>query len=101
MSKEMPPTSLPIVPQLSDDLLSRYALEMLRRRPAVSPLDDVLREQKTAARENIPIIGPLEGAMSRHWFACGSRPRATYWTSEQRPGTLRSGWPAHSHQKAR
>jgi predicted O-methyltransferase YrrM len=55
---------LPIVPQLPDDPLSRYALEMLHLRQPISPIDDVLREQEElAARDNVPIIGPLEGAI--------------------------------------
>ncbi len=56
--------ALPIVPQLPDDPLEKYALMLLRKRPAVLPVDDVLREMEAlAAREAIPIIGPLEGAV--------------------------------------
>ena len=55
---------LPIVPQSPDDPLSSYALEMLHLRQPISPVDDVLREQEElAARDNVPIIGPLEGAI--------------------------------------
>ncbi len=56
--------ALPIVPQLPDDPLEKYALMLLRKRAAVSPLDDVLQEMEAlAARQAIPIIGPLEGAV--------------------------------------
>jgi len=56
--------SLPIVPQILGDPLSSYALEMLNLRAADFPLDDVLREMEDlAALEQIPIIGPLEGAI--------------------------------------
>jgi caffeoyl-CoA O-methyltransferase len=56
--------ALPIVPQILDDPLSSYALKMLYMRDAESPLDDVLREMEDlAALEQIPIIGPLEGAV--------------------------------------
>jgi predicted O-methyltransferase YrrM len=55
---------LPIAPQLSDDPLVQYSLKMLRAKPPVSPLDDVLFEIETiAADEKIPIIGPVEGAV--------------------------------------
>jgi len=55
---------LPIVPQTLSDPLSQYALQLLHMRPSESPVDDVLREmEKLAARDGIPIIGPLEGAM--------------------------------------
>jgi predicted O-methyltransferase YrrM len=37
---------------------------MLHLRQPISPVDDVLREQEDlAARDNVPIIGPLEGAI--------------------------------------
>lgn len=56
--------ALPIVPQHSEDPLSGYALEMLSHRASESPLDDVLLEMEELARhEDIPIIGPLEGAV--------------------------------------
>ena len=56
--------SLPIVPQQPDDPLSSYALEMLRLRKPISPVDDVFLEQEElAARDNVPIIGSLEGAI--------------------------------------
>lgn len=56
--------SLPIVPQILNDPLSSYALEMLYLQDAEQPLDDVLREmEELAALEQIPIIGPLEGAI--------------------------------------
>jgi predicted O-methyltransferase YrrM len=55
---------LPIVPQNVDDQLSQYALELLRLRPEDQPVDAVLHEMEDlAARESIPIIGPLEGAI--------------------------------------
>ncbi len=56
--------ALPIVPQFLDDPLSGYALEMLRMKHGDSPLDDVLLEmEELASIEQIPIIGPLEGAV--------------------------------------
>ncbi len=56
--------ALPIVPQQSDDPLAGYAMQMLRLRPHTAPLDDVLREMEiVAANDQIPIIGPLEGAI--------------------------------------
>jgi len=56
--------ALPIVPQIMDDPLSSYALKLLNMRDSESPLDDVLREMEDlAALEQIPIIGPLEGAV--------------------------------------
>lgn len=56
--------SLPIVPQILDDPLSSYALEMLYLRKAETPLDKVLREiEELSALEQIPIVGPLEGAV--------------------------------------
>lgn len=56
--------ALPIVPQMLDDPLSNYALEMLHMRQVESPLDDVLLEmEEVAAVEQIPIIGRLEGAV--------------------------------------
>jgi caffeoyl-CoA O-methyltransferase len=58
--------ALPIVPQISDDLLERYALKMLRLREVQddSPLLLVLNEiEKVAEDETIPIIGALEGTI--------------------------------------
>lgn len=56
--------ALPIAPQLNDDPLAQYALQLLRERPCISPLDDVLHEMEAIAlEESIPIIGPLEGAI--------------------------------------
>jgi len=56
--------ALPIVPQLLDDPLSSYALALLRKRNAEFPVDDVLAEmEEMASIEQIPIIGPLEGAV--------------------------------------
>ncbi len=56
--------ALPIAPQLNDDPLAQYALQLLRQRPCISPLDDVLHEMESIALdESIPIIGPLEGAI--------------------------------------
>jgi len=56
--------ALPIAAQSPTDPLSQYALALLKKRPAESPVDDVLREmEEIAAVENIPIIGPLEGAI--------------------------------------
>lgn len=56
--------ALPIAPQLSDDPLVQYSLKMLRVKPPVSPIDDVLAEiEAIAADEKLPIIGPLEGAV--------------------------------------
>ncbi len=55
---------LPIVPQLLDDPLSSYALKMVRKRGTEFPLDGVLLDmEEMAAIEQIPIIGPLEGAV--------------------------------------
>ncbi|MBL6982165.1 MAG: class I SAM-dependent methyltransferase, partial [Anaerolineales bacterium] len=56
--------ALPIVPQFLDDPLSGYALEMLRMKRGESLIDDVLLEmEELASIEQIPIIGPLEGAV--------------------------------------
>jgi predicted O-methyltransferase YrrM len=55
---------LPIVPQLTDDALDAYSLRLLRMRTPQQPVDSVLREMESlAAQENVPIIGPLEGAI--------------------------------------
>ena len=57
-------SALPIVPQQSDDPLAGYALQLLARRIPELPLDTVLLEMEALAeREQIPIIGPLEGAI--------------------------------------
>ncbi|MGB8215345.1 MAG: O-methyltransferase [Anaerolineales bacterium] len=56
--------ALPIVPQVSDDLLERYALQMLKlqEHEEESPLQHILNEiEETAEKESIPIIGALEG----------------------------------------
>jgi hypothetical protein len=54
--------ALPIVPQVSDDLLEQYALEMIQLHENDTPLQQVLREmEKVAQEESIPIIGALEG----------------------------------------
>ncbi|MEA3350010.1 MAG: O-methyltransferase [Chloroflexota bacterium] len=55
---------LPIVQQSPEDPLSNYALDMLRMRPTNTRLGTVLLEMEVmAAREQVPIIGPLEGAV--------------------------------------
>ena len=55
---------LPIVPQSSNDPLAEYALQMLSWYATSSPIDDVLHEmEELAESDNIPIIGPLEGAI--------------------------------------
>lgn len=69
--------ALPIVPQSSDDPLVKYAEQMLSLRPKLSPVDDVLREMEALAeRNNIPIIGPLEGAILQAIIAT-RRPQPT------------------------
>lgn len=56
--------ALPIAPQVSDDPLVQYSLKMLRMKPPMSPIDDILAEIEAAAEEEkIPIIGALEGAV--------------------------------------
>jgi caffeoyl-CoA O-methyltransferase len=55
-------TALPIVPQVSDDLLEQYALQMMRLQEHDTPLQRVLHEIETIAeKESVPIIGALEG----------------------------------------
>ncbi|HBY09034.1 MAG TPA: hypothetical protein DEH22_15110 [Chloroflexi bacterium] len=55
---------LPIVPQNGGDQLSEYALQLLRMRHPESPVDDILHEMEVMAeQQNVPIIGPLEGAI--------------------------------------
>lgn len=54
--------ALPIVPQVSDDLLEQYSLQMMRLQEDNTPLQKVLHEIENIAEiENIPIIGALEG----------------------------------------
>jgi predicted O-methyltransferase YrrM len=54
--------ALPIVPQVSNDLLEQYSLQMLRLPEDDNPLQRVLREMESIAeKESIPIIGALEG----------------------------------------
>ena len=55
-------TDLPIVPQVSDDLLEQYALQILKLQEDDSPLQQVLHEiESVALTEQVPIIGALEG----------------------------------------
>jgi O-methyltransferase len=57
-------THLPIAPQINDDPLSQYTLDLLLLRPDTPLVDDTLREmEQFAAERNIPIIGPVEGAV--------------------------------------
>ena len=54
--------ALPIVPQVSDDLLEKYALQMMKLQEKDTPLQQVLHEiEKIAVAESVPIIGALEG----------------------------------------
>ena len=54
--------ALPIVPQVSDDLLEQYALQMLKLQDHDTPIQSVLREiERIAESESIPIVGLLEG----------------------------------------
>jgi len=54
--------ALPIVPQVSDDLLEQYALQMMKLQEEDTPLQQVLHEiEKIAVIESVPIIGALEG----------------------------------------
>ncbi len=58
----MEQTALPIVPQVSDDLLEQYALQIMKLQEVDSPLQQVLHEiEKIAEQEKVPIIGALEG----------------------------------------
>ncbi len=58
----MKQTALPIVPQVSDDLLEQYALQILKLQEDTSPLQEVLHEiEAIAETEKVPIIGALEG----------------------------------------
>lgn len=56
--------SLPIAPQTSNAPLEQYALNLLRLRQPQPGLDAVLAEMEAlAVDEQIPIIGPVEGAV--------------------------------------
>lgn len=67
---------LPIAPQTSDDPLSQYTLDLLRLRPPVSPIDNILLEMEAmAVEENIPIVGPIEGAIVQSYVASNPQPR--------------------------
>lgn len=56
--------TISIAPQVSDDPLFQYSLEMLNYRPHKSPVDDTLKEMEFIAfKEKIPIVGALEGAL--------------------------------------
>ncbi|MEI6290356.1 MAG: O-methyltransferase [Chloroflexota bacterium] len=58
----MESTALPIVPQVSDDLLELYALQILKLQEEDSPIQKILHEiEKVAADEKVAIIGALEG----------------------------------------
>ncbi len=69
-------TPLPIAPQVNDDPLSHYTLNLLRQRPMVHPVDDILQEMEDyAERANIPIVGPVEGAIIQSLVASTTEPR--------------------------
>lgn len=54
--------ALPIVPQVSDDLLEQYALRILKLQEDDSTVQSILHEiEKIAAEEKVAIIGALEG----------------------------------------
>ena len=58
----MKQVALPIVPQISDDLLEQYALQMMNLQEEDTPLQQVLHEmERVAVAESVPIIGALEG----------------------------------------
>lgn len=58
----MEQVALPIVPQISDNLLEQYALQMMKLQEEDTPLQQVLHEmERVAESESIPIIGALEG----------------------------------------
>ena len=58
----MEQTALPIVPQVSDDLLEQYALQILKLQEDQSTLQKILHEiEAIAEQERVPIIGALEG----------------------------------------
>jgi len=58
----MNPTSLPIVPQISDDQLELYALQIMKLQEDDTPLQRILHEMEAIAQaESVPIIGALEG----------------------------------------
>jgi O-methyltransferase len=67
---------MPIAPQVNDDPLSQYTLDLLRLRPSTSPVDDVLREMEQYATEhNVPIVGPIEGAVIQTLVSTTREPR--------------------------
>src|SRR5438128_1939917 len=69
-------THLPIAPQVSDDPLSQYTLDLLRLRPAATPVDEILLEMEQYAEErNVPIVGPIEGAIIQSLVASTTQPR--------------------------
>jgi predicted O-methyltransferase YrrM len=69
-------THLPIVPQVNDDPLSQYTLDLLHLRPTASPVDAILREMEAfAAEQYIPIVGPVEGAIIQSLIASTTQPR--------------------------
>lgn len=66
---------LPIAPQVNDDPLSQYTLDLLRLRPTASPVDEVLQEmERFAADNNVPIVGPVEGAIIQTLVATTTAP---------------------------
>ncbi len=68
---------LPIVPQISDDLLEQYAIQMLKSAEKNDRIQKVLRKIERIAEENsIPIIGELEGRVIAELITLRSpRPR--------------------------
>jgi caffeoyl-CoA O-methyltransferase len=59
-------TSIPIVPQDSTDPRELYAASLLREAKLPAQVDDVLREMEDVARkEEIPVVGRLEGMVLR------------------------------------
>jgi len=55
---------LPIAPQVEDDPIIQYVIDLQRQREPVSPIDDVLGEMEDLAeKDEIPIIGSLEGSL--------------------------------------
>lgn len=67
---------LPIAPQINSDPLSQYTLDLLRLRPDTVPIDEVLREMEAfAAERQIPIVGPVEGAIIQSLVASTTQPR--------------------------
>jgi caffeoyl-CoA O-methyltransferase len=58
----MKQVALPIVPQVSDDLLEQYALQMMKLQEEDTQIQRVLHEiEKIAEAESVPIVGALEG----------------------------------------